>query len=75
MELQSAEDVLKLKHIAAFKRDIEYAQCVSPLFSFKSQNKLHSNELKEDISIYSNFKAPKPNEIRKVLEQIDSVMY
>ncbi|XP_043598405.1 poly(A) RNA polymerase, mitochondrial isoform X2 [Bombus pyrosoma] len=73
MELQSVEDVLKLKNIATFKTDVECARSVTPLFSFKSRNKLYLSELRKDISIYSNFKAPKSNEIRKVLEQVDSV--
>lgn len=75
MELKSTEDVLNLRNVAAFKTGIDCAQSVTSLFSFKSQSKFNLNESRQNISIYSNFKTPKTNEIREVLEQVDSVMY
>lgn len=75
MELQSAEDVQIFKDIAAFKTDVECIQIVSPLFSFESRNKFSSYQSKEDITLYSNFRVPKLDEVRKSLEQVDSVMY
>ena len=73
MELQSAEDVQIFKDIAAFKTDVECIQIVSPLFSFESRNKFSSYQSKEDIALYSNFRVPKLDEVRKSLEQVDSV--
>ncbi|XP_012171590.1 poly(A) RNA polymerase, mitochondrial isoform X3 [Bombus terrestris] len=73
MELQSAEDVQIFKDIAAFKTDVECIQIVSPLFSFESRNKFSSYQSKEDITLYSNFRVPKLDEVRKSLEQVDSV--
>ncbi|XP_071871157.1 mitochondrial poly(A) polymerase [Bombus fervidus] len=73
MELKSTEDVKKLQNVAIYKPNTEYAHCVTPLFSFKARNKLHLNKSRNDISIYSNFQAPKTNEIKKLLEKVDSV--
>ncbi|XP_050489266.1 poly(A) RNA polymerase, mitochondrial isoform X2 [Bombus huntii] len=73
MELQSIEDVQYLRNIAVFKTDVECAQSVTPLFSFKPWNKIYPNKSENDISIYSNFKAPMPNKINKLLGQVDSV--
>lgn len=73
MELKSVEHVAKLRNLAAFKGDIEEAQTVSPLFTFRPWRKLYSNELRNNINIYAKFQAPKPSEIRKLLEQVDSV--
>ncbi|XP_060828042.1 poly(A) RNA polymerase, mitochondrial isoform X1 [Bombus pascuorum] len=73
MELNSAEDVKKFQNIAISKANTEYAQGVTPLFSFKSRNKLHLNKSEHDIRTYPNFQAPKPNDIKKLLEEVDSV--
>lgn len=67
--------MLRFRDIAAFKTDIESAGSVTPLFLFKSRNKFCLNEPRKNISIYSNFTAPMPNEISKLLEPVDSVMY
>lgn len=75
MELQSIQDVQLLKDIAIFKTDVECAQSVTPLFSFKPWNKIYLNKPKQNISVYSNFIAPTPNKIGKLLGQVDSVMY
>ncbi|XP_033186489.1 mitochondrial poly(A) polymerase isoform X2 [Bombus vancouverensis nearcticus] len=72
MELQSNEDVRFLSDIAVFKTDVECAQSVTPLFSFRLRNKIYLDKPKENISIYSNFKAPTPNKIDKLLKQVDS---
>lgn len=73
MELQSIEDVQHLRDIAVFKTDVECAQSVTPLFSFKPRKKIYPNKSENNISIYSNFKAPTPNKIDKLLGQVDSV--
>lgn len=63
----------QLREIAASKTNIGYVRSVTSLFVYKSLNKFYSNVSKKDI--YPNFKVPELGEIKKLLEQVDSVMY